>query len=58
MTRPHSASHEMAAQADPHAHAHRPPERFSLLRLSAFERLAGAAGVVALLWASVYWALH
>lgn len=48
----------MAEQADPHAHAHRPPERFSLLRLSAFERLAGAAAVVALLWASVYWALH
>jgi hypothetical protein len=29
-----------------------------LLRLSAGERIAGAAAVVALLWASVYWALH
>ena len=31
---------------------------FSLLRLSAFERLLGASVVVACLWAGVYWALH
>ena len=33
-------------------------DRLSLLRLSAVERLFGAAGVMALLWAAVYWALN
>jgi hypothetical protein len=58
MTRLLSASTEKAAVAAPHAHAATAPRRFSLLRLSAGERIAGAAAVVALLWASVYWALH
>ncbi|MBI1868315.1 MAG: hypothetical protein HYS06_08485 [Methylocystis sp.] len=34
------------------------PEHFSLLRLSAIDRVLGASIVVALLWAGVYWALH
>jgi hypothetical protein len=56
MTRSPSALLEQAARSE--AHAHRRRERFSLLRLSAGERLAGAAVVVALLWAGVYWALR
>lgn len=31
---------------------------FSLLRLSAWARCAGAAVLIAALWAAVYWALH
>jgi hypothetical protein len=58
MTRLLSASTEKAAVAAPHVHAEPAPRRFSLLRLSAGERLSGAAAVVALLWAGVYWALH
>jgi hypothetical protein len=30
---------------------------FSLLRLSALERLAGAAALAGLIWAGVFWAL-
>ncbi len=45
----------------PHSHAHRhatPVEPgFSLLRLSAAERLAGVGVVAALLWLAVWWAL-
>jgi hypothetical protein len=55
MTRSPSALLEKTARAD--ARSHRHPGRFSLLRLSAAERLAGAAGVIALLWLAVYWAL-
>lgn len=32
--------------------------RFSLLRISAAQRAGGAAVLVALLWAAVFWALH
>ena len=34
------------------------PKHFSLLRLSALDRLLGVWILVALLWAGVYWALH
>jgi hypothetical protein len=47
----------------PHHH-HHPGEAHpaaavapSLLRLSAIERLAGAAVVIALLWGAVFWAI-
>jgi hypothetical protein len=48
-----------------HHHHHHPPGRAhpaaaitpSLLRLSAAERLAGAAVVIALLWGAVLWAM-
>ena len=49
---------------DHHHHHHHPDEAHpaaavapSLLRLSAIERLAGAAVVVALLWGAVFWAI-
>jgi hypothetical protein len=38
----------LPAPAEPH---------FSLLRLSAGERVAGAAGALAFLWLAVWWAL-
>jgi hypothetical protein len=39
-------------------HAHPPATvSVSILRLSAAERLAAAAGIVALLWALVFWAM-
>ena len=43
-----------------HGHAHDPSliaAPFSILRLSALERLAGAAAFSALIWAGVWWAL-
>ena len=42
-----------------HAHRHATPVEpgFSLLRLSAAERLAGVGVVSALLWLAVWWAL-
>jgi hypothetical protein len=40
-----------------HRHAHPQTPRFSLLSLSAGERLAGVAVLVAALWAAVAWAL-
>jgi hypothetical protein len=47
-----------------HHHHHHPGEAHpaadvapSLLRLSAMERLAGAAVVIALLWGAVFWAI-
>jgi hypothetical protein len=47
--------------ASDHGHAHDPalirPPGFSLLRLSAGARLAGAAAISALLWSGVWWAL-
>jgi len=49
---------------DHHHHHHHPDEAHpaaavapSLLRLSAIERLAGAAVVIALLWGAVFWAI-
>jgi hypothetical protein len=43
----------------PHAHRHATPVEpgFSLLRLSAVERLAGVGVIAALLWLAVWWAL-
>jgi len=50
--------------AHAHDHAHEAPQRparakpgFSLLRASAAQRLAGVAGLIALLWLGVWWAL-
>jgi len=50
----------------PHPHHHHHPGRghppatlhASILRLSAFERLAASAVVVAVLWAAVVWAMQ
>ncbi len=49
----------------PHPHHHHDPDRAhpsvavapSLLRMSAAERLAGAAVLIALLWGAVAWAI-
>ncbi|MDE2577531.1 MAG: hypothetical protein KGL46_01880 [Hyphomicrobiales bacterium] len=49
-----------------HAHSHAPaqvrranlPYRFSLLRLSAAARLAGAGLLSALIWALAFWAMR
>jgi hypothetical protein len=47
--------------AHDHAHAARPAShvaaRLSLLRMSAGQRLIGAAALSAMLWLGVYWAL-
>lgn len=51
------AEQRLAASLDRSA-ALRTPERFSLLCLSAFDRLVGAAVALSLLWAGVYWALR
>jgi hypothetical protein len=41
-----------------HSHSHAPREaRFSLLRLSALQRIGLSLIVVALLWGGVFWAL-
>lgn len=48
---PHEAPHEHAA------HGHRPALRWSLLRVSAGQRLGGAAALLGLLWICVRWAL-
>lgn len=62
MTSSHSAPFQKnpaaAAGAHRHVRAVAPPDRFSLLRLSAVERALGAIVIIALLWAAVYWALH
>jgi hypothetical protein len=44
------------AHARPHDHAAAHRVGFSLLRLSAGERLVGACAVSALLWGVVFWA--
>jgi hypothetical protein len=49
----------------PHPHHHHDPDHAhpsaavapSLLRLSAAERLAGAAVLIALMWGAVFWAI-
>jgi hypothetical protein len=41
----------------PHHHPHRTEVTPSILRLSAWERLAGAAVVIAFLWAAIFWAM-
>lgn len=52
---------------DHHGHAHAAPAvavarradpGFSLLRLSALQRLAGAGVIIAVLWLAVLWALN
>jgi hypothetical protein len=40
-----------------HNHAVSPQPHFSLLRLSALERLAGVSIVLSALWLAVWWAL-
>jgi hypothetical protein len=41
------------------SHAHPPATaRPSILRMSALERLGFAAGLIALLWASAFWAMR
>lgn len=48
--------------AHDHGHAHDPAAvvipGFSLLRMSALERLAGAVALCALIWAGVWWAMR
>ncbi|MDH7799801.1 MULTISPECIES: hypothetical protein [unclassified Beijerinckia] len=51
----HDHAHEAAVLAPVHARAAIPG--FSLLRLSAGQRLAGAGLIVIALWAAVFWAL-
>ena len=43
--------------ANGHTHAHRVVIATSLLRLSAWERLAVAAVVVVVIWAAAIWAM-
>jgi hypothetical protein len=47
--------------AEPHVHAHRHPHPVvispSILRMSALERLAVAAGIIVVIWAAVFWAM-
>ena len=58
-------SNDMTHPHPPHAHHHHDPDHAhpsaavapSLLRLSAAERLAGAALLIALLWGAVLWAI-
>lgn len=57
----HAHHHEHAHDhAHPHEHGHGPRRAepgLSLLRMSAAQRLGGAAVVLALLWGGVFWAL-
>ena len=46
------------AHAHPHGASPAHFSGFSLLRLSALERLAGVGVILALLWALVLWAIH
>jgi hypothetical protein len=41
----------------PHHHPHPVVISASLLRMSALERLALAAGVLVVMWAAVFWAM-
>lgn len=41
----------------PHPHDHRVQVMPSLLRLSALERLAAGAVIIAVLWAAILWAM-
>jgi hypothetical protein len=45
----------MASQ--PHRHPHAVIVSVSILRMSALERLAVAAGVIVVIWAAVFWAM-
>lgn len=57
----HDHARERHAHLHDHGHAHDPSAvaapGLSLVRLSAVERLAGAAILAALIWAGVWWAL-
>lgn len=56
----HSDGH-IHRSGDAHGHAHDPDlvkPSFSLLRLSALERLAGALAISAAIWAGTLWALR
>jgi hypothetical protein len=58
---PHSHPHDRHHGGDAHGHAHDPElvrPSFSLLRLSALERLAGAVAISAAIWAGTLWALR
>jgi hypothetical protein len=50
-------SAKSAQMTIPHHHPHRTEVTPSILRLSAWERLAGAAIVIAGLWAAIFWAM-
>lgn len=52
----HSAHDHAAHGHAPHAHPPTPPG-FSLLRLSAAQRLAGALALIAVIWTGVFWAI-
>ncbi len=57
---PHDHSHARHQHHKGHdhpAHGPRPGLRWSLLRLSAGQRLGGAAALLGLLWLCVRWAL-
>ena len=57
----HSHDHGSEPHGDHHGHAHDPSlvlPAFSLLRLSALERLAGAGALSAVVWLGVWWALR
>ena len=53
----HAHDHDHRGHHDHRAPALRSPLRLSLLRMSAAERLAGAAGVSGFIWLAVWWAL-
>ena len=64
-THAETAAHHAPVPAHDHAHAHAHARaavgasaRPTLLRLSAWERLAGAAALSVLIWIGVWWALH
>ncbi len=54
---PHDHHHPYKEHHEPHARGPRPALRWSLLRISAGQRLGGAAGLLGLLWLCVHWAL-
>jgi hypothetical protein len=49
----HAHHHHHPGDAHPPATVHA-----SILRLSAVERLAAAAGLIVLIWAAVFWAMR
>ncbi|MFO1117738.1 MAG: hypothetical protein U1E28_18815 [Beijerinckiaceae bacterium] len=56
----HAHGHDHG-HGDPHGHAHDPDlvsPAFSVLRLSAAQRLAGALLLSAAIWAATWWAVH
>jgi len=58
MPHDHSHAHHQEHEGHDHpAHGPRPALRWSLLRISAGQRLGGAAALLGLLWLCVRWAL-